>query len=95
MTVRSIVVRGTIPPASIANALRAVVTEMDPNVPLHDVQLTFMTTYDQVGNSARDAAGWHPCFDQLEAHLAGEPLTAPAGSRSRPAAFDQKRRQGD
>lgn len=36
-------------------------------------RLTFMTTYDQVGKSARDAAGWHVCFDLLEAHLAGKP----------------------
>lgn len=38
--------------------------------------LTFTTTYDRVGKSARDAAGWHLCFDLLERHLAGEPPPA-------------------
>ncbi len=38
--------------------------------------LTFTTTYDAVGKSARDAAGWHACLDALEGHLAGE---SPAG----------------
>ena len=37
--------------------------------------LTFTTTYDAVGKSARDAAGWHVCFDALGRHLAGEPTT--------------------
>jgi uncharacterized protein YndB with AHSA1/START domain len=41
-------------------------------------RLTFTTTYDQVGKSARDAAGWHACFDLLEAHLAGESPPAPS-----------------
>lgn len=35
-------------------------------------RLTFTTTYDRVGKSARDAAGWHVCLDALKAHLAGE-----------------------
>lgn len=35
-------------------------------------RLTFTTTYDKLGKSARDAAGWHLCFDALEASLAGE-----------------------
>ncbi len=34
--------------------------------------LTFTTTYDAVGKSARDAAGWHVCLDALERQLAGE-----------------------
>ena len=34
-------------------------------------RLVFTTTYDQVGKSARDAAGWHVCFDRLAAHLDG------------------------
>ena len=34
-------------------------------------RLTFTTTYDRVGKSARDAAGWHVCLDRLEAELAG------------------------
>lgn len=38
--------------------------------------LTFTTTYDQVGKSARDAAGWHVCFDRLSRELAGEPQPA-------------------
>ncbi len=38
--------------------------------------LTFTTTYDAVGKSARDAAGWHVCFDALERHLAGEPASS-------------------
>jgi uncharacterized protein YndB with AHSA1/START domain len=37
--------------------------------------LTFTTTYDAVGKSARDAAGWHVCLDALERHLAGEPAS--------------------
>jgi uncharacterized protein YndB with AHSA1/START domain len=41
-------------------------------------RLTFMTTYDRVGKSARDAAGWHVCFDALERHLAGAPPTGDA-----------------
>jgi hypothetical protein len=36
-------------------------------------RLVFMTTYDRIGKSARDAAGWHVCFEALERHLAGEP----------------------
>lgn len=36
-------------------------------------RLTFTTTYDRVGRSARDAAGWHQCFDLLDARLAGQP----------------------
>ena len=34
-------------------------------------RLIFTTTYDRVGTSARDAAGWHVCFDALAARLAG------------------------
>lgn len=42
-------------------------------VPVGDgCRLTFTTTYDRMGRSARDAAGWHVCFDLLEAELAGE-----------------------
>lgn len=33
--------------------------------------LTLMTTYDAVGKSARDGAGWHDCLYLLERHLAG------------------------
>lgn len=47
-------------------------------------RLTFMTTYDQVGKSARDAAGWHVCFDLLEEHLAGEPVTGGSPERWKP-----------
>jgi uncharacterized protein YndB with AHSA1/START domain len=43
--------------------------------------LVFTTTYDQVGKSARDAAGWHVCFDHLEWHLAGE---RPASAEEQP-----------
>lgn len=35
-------------------------------------ELTLLTTYDRVGKSARDAAGWHVCLDLLEAELGGE-----------------------
>lgn len=43
--------------------------------------LTLTTTYDQVGKSARDAAGWHVCLDHLEAELAGvAPPAPPEGS---------------
>ncbi len=34
-------------------------------------RLVFTTTYDQVGKSARDGAGWHDCLDLLEHDLAG------------------------
>lgn len=44
-------------------------------------RLTFTTTYDRVGKSARDAAGWHLCFDLLGEHLAGD--GSPAGSPER------------
>lgn len=47
-------------------------------------RLTFMTTYDRVGKSARDAAGWHVCFDLLEAHLAGEQVAAGSPERWKP-----------
>ena len=47
-------------------------------------RLTFSTTYDKVGKSARDAAGWHGCFDALEEHLAGEPPSADAAGRWEP-----------
>ncbi len=39
--------------------------------------LTLTTTYDAVGKSARDAAGWDDCLYLLAQHLAGE---APVGS---------------
>jgi uncharacterized protein YndB with AHSA1/START domain len=35
-------------------------------------RLTLISTYDRVGKSARDAAGWHVCLDLLAADLAGE-----------------------
>lgn len=47
-------------------------------------RLTFTTTYDEVGKSARDAAGWHVCFDALEAHLAGEPPAKEPSERWKP-----------
>lgn len=47
-------------------------------------RLTFTTTYDQVGKSSRDAAGWHVCFDLLEAHLAGEPPAEHSAERWKP-----------
>jgi uncharacterized protein YndB with AHSA1/START domain len=34
-------------------------------------RLTLIDTIDQLGKAARDAAGWHACLDQLEAHLDG------------------------
>lgn len=36
-------------------------------------RLVFSTTYDQVGKSARDGAGWHDCLDLLEHELSGTP----------------------
>ncbi len=36
-------------------------------------RLVFTTTYDQVGKSARDGAGWHDCLDLLAHDLAGTP----------------------
>jgi len=47
-------------------------------------RLTFLTTYDRVGKSARDAAGWHLCLDQLEAHLAGAPSTGSSPEQWKP-----------
>ena len=35
--------------------------------------LTFVTTFDELGKAARDAAGWHACLDVLTYHLSGEP----------------------
>ena len=35
--------------------------------------LTLVDTIDQLGKAARDAAGWHVCLDNLDAHLAGKP----------------------
>ncbi|HEX6309787.1 MAG TPA: SRPBCC domain-containing protein [Longimicrobiales bacterium] len=39
--------------------------------------LTLLTTYDRLGKSARDAAGWHVCLDLLEDELSG---TTPGGA---------------
>lgn len=47
-------------------------------------RLTFTTTYDRVGKSARDAAGWHVCFDLLESELAGEPRAEDSPERWKP-----------
>jgi len=47
-------------------------------------RMTFTTTYDRVGTSARDAAGWHVCFDLLEAELAGEPRAGTSPERWKP-----------
>lgn len=47
-------------------------------------RLTFMTTYDQVGKSARDAAGWHLCFDLLAEHLAGKEASGSTPERWKP-----------
>jgi uncharacterized protein YndB with AHSA1/START domain len=47
-------------------------------------RLTFTTTYDRVGTSARDAAGWHVCFDALEDHLAGRPPADAGAERWKP-----------
>ena len=35
-------------------------------------ELTLLDTLDDRGKGARDAAGWHVCLDNLEAHLRGE-----------------------
>ena len=34
-------------------------------------RLVFTDTIDEVGKAARDGAGWHACFDELEHHLDG------------------------
>lgn len=34
--------------------------------------LTLLSTFDEVGVAARDAAGWHACLDLLVAHLDGQ-----------------------
>jgi uncharacterized protein YndB with AHSA1/START domain len=33
--------------------------------------LTFVSTFDELGKAARDAAGWHACLDVLAHHLDG------------------------
>jgi uncharacterized protein YndB with AHSA1/START domain len=33
--------------------------------------LTLLDTFDELGQAARDAAGWHVCLDLLAAHLDG------------------------
>lgn len=35
-------------------------------------ELTLLTTYDRLGKSARDAAGWHVCLDLLEGYMHGD-----------------------
>lgn len=47
-------------------------------------RLTFTTIYDEVGKSARDAAGWHVCLDSLEARVAGEEPTGSSTERWKP-----------
>lgn len=47
-------------------------------------RLTFTTTYEEVGKSARDAAGWHVCFEMLEDHLAGRPSAPHTPDRWKP-----------
>lgn len=47
-------------------------------------RLSFMTTYDQVGKSARDAAGWHERFDLLAEHLAGKESAGSTPDRWKP-----------
>lgn len=44
-------------------------------------RLVLTTTHDQLGKSARDAAGWHQCLDALERHLAGLPPLSDAPGR--------------
>ncbi|CAN5474143.1 hypothetical protein BH10ACT1_BH10ACT1_39850 [soil metagenome] len=39
--------------------------------------LVFTDTMADEGTAARDAAGWHVCLDQLEAHTDGRPAVAP------------------
>lgn len=46
--------------------------ELEPEDGGEGCRLTFTTTYDQVGKSARDAAGWHACLDALVERLGGE-----------------------
>ncbi|HEX7117665.1 MAG TPA: SRPBCC family protein [Longimicrobiales bacterium] len=43
-------------------------------------RLVFTTTYDEVGKSARDAAGWHVCLDLLAVRLDG--ATPPADAHA-------------
>jgi uncharacterized protein YndB with AHSA1/START domain len=40
-------------------------------------RLVFTETFDEQGRGARDAAGWHVCFEVLAAHLDGAEETAP------------------
>ncbi len=54
-------------------------------------RLVFTTTYDQVGKSARDGAGWHDCLDLLAHHLAGTP--APGSPVERWKALNRKYRE--
>lgn len=47
--------------------------------------LTFTDTFTPLGKAARDAAGWHSCFDSLEAHLSGLPAPAARWAEVHPA----------
>jgi uncharacterized protein YndB with AHSA1/START domain len=47
-------------------------------------ELTFLTRFEEVGKASRDAAGWHVCLDQLEAHLDGVEPDWKAEDRWRP-----------
>jgi uncharacterized protein YndB with AHSA1/START domain len=43
--------------------------------------LTFVTTFDELGKAARDAAGWHGCLDILGYEVGGDPLPWPPQER--------------
>jgi uncharacterized protein YndB with AHSA1/START domain len=44
--------------------------------------LTFVNTFDALGKSARNAAGWHTCLDALQYELEGSPVPWAVGERA-------------
>ena len=46
--------------------------------------LVFTHVFDDRSTAARDAAGWHVCFDLLERSLGGERTTGPGGEVNEP-----------
>jgi hypothetical protein len=47
-------------------------------------ELRFLDTFDELGKAARDAAGWHVCFDNLDRRLAGDVPDLAAWERVEP-----------
>ena len=43
--------------------------------------LTLIDTFDDLGKTARDAAGWHVYLDALASRFGGEEISEPAADR--------------